>query len=910
MAIFGKNPLRLTGDSLFERVGEVAGAATKLSLKLASEESANLLDSFTPRFQTAMDAGDIGDLVALHQELKAQVRNSDIPSEDASKITHNSLLAAMRQQALKNGFKNEFLVAVDSGKAIDLDTLAIKYDQTGNAELLKSAQEVLDLRAATVASVPSTPVHASFQPVNVASAQPQMGSSNNSVFQQQQQATGGGNGNVNNMTPSPFARPQTGSTGTPQGNGSPGNAQASANAAPQQPPAGTTNPFQYQAPSSGRLAARPTYAGRATVEDKNLPEFSPSLNAVKVIAHTKLSPWFINIFPVSSMRPRCHHVVAPVIDSLDKAFVSSGLVRDLQNMNKQLLAAARPGSSANPDDIINEFAKNNAKKLDALSADAYKIRKHVEDTYLTNAQRDGLTKDIVGWKDDLMSDQKAALIAYLKDMENLAQDIKQGTNGQNGTQILNNLQRIKNGELSLAEVQGSINGLSKSNLMANNSYARAEGKWPDNSGGKIYAQWRYALERSINEGIYNPTEINSPIPYQFLKAENLEATWLTNIMHFADRDENGNLLTDFKGDVEPKKKFVSPFLQIVQSGYGQEAVMYAKMLANLSQPEFGGSADWPMPTAHGWTEGLDAIKSKLKPSEQVTPDQQFWLDKIRDIIEKEATRASGQNMDTILGVSEKWFKDSRPNRHKAERSTYYLETVQRWANDGLTSKPEQIQRNRWVKYQIVSGLNYLAGAVRTEPGVGNTWGVATPDYRTRIPIWTNTGETRLSQLGRALIRPLSLWTLDDINKNPFKMPTKLGWMGITGGVMMGIGSMTNSPTTSSIGETMYEGATYPVRASYSALWKKVMGSPSDSLEQRIKYDSPDKENEESSRPKADLKIDWSASTTAPKPTVPENYNITSMTFNDSVLNVKQISQISQPTLDLDQKTPTSTLSLS
>ena len=547
-----------------------------------------------------------------------------------------------------------------------------------------------------------------------------------------------------------------------------------------------------QAPNPAR--ALPEHDG----SDVTLPEFNPRLNRVKILAHWNVAKWF----PAASMRPRSTNITRPVIESIDNAFKNTGLTTEIRELNAAVLATIENGGDAAK--LIDEFANNNVSALADFRAQAVRLREHVDSTYKTNAERTGEETDRTLWTHDLTRAQKDALLAELDGMIAMTDDLYLGANGTNGQQMLATLERVRSGEIAPAALQDSYTGLSRAHTLANMAEIRTSGLWVDGHRAAPVELIK-SLERSIDLGLHNPNyHTGEPVVYSRIVGNNLERTWQNHILNkFAGRGEDGRLEIDFTTNVEAKGMFVARIMPFIETGFGQEAVFAMEQLARLSQVK-GASDQLPFPSVVQFDRAIREGSVDMSD-----PNNRFYLDAIRNIIKREEQAGKGAADETILGWKERFTEDNRPNRHRAESSTYFFDFAQRWAGTNgpawwsfgvPIAKPGNIVTNQRLKFYPAAGWRYALGAYDVKPGTSQQFGADIKNYKNFQVNWRNpaegANETILSNIRRSAVRIGTGGILNDApGLNPFRW--RRGSLMSVGGVGLAAGGL-------SLGETGLE----------------------------------------------------------------------------------------------------------
>lgn len=532
----------------------------------------------------------------------------------------------------------------------------------------------------------------------------------------------------------------------------------------------------------------------------DFPEFAPKLDTFKIAAHFEATGGWLPlpkpvIFPVAAMRPRSFGIVTPVLDYVSKKMGDAGMIDGLRDLEKNVIAAHKAGGEGkSPADIINAFANNKTNKanLEEFSANIAALKEHVEKTYKTNAEMNGKidpdTKQLIPGKDitrrtsDLFTDQKEALLAYLDHMEKLSLDITKGTDGVNGKEILENLERVENGHLNLNHVEKSVTGLSRSAELANYEHIKITGEWLDKST-VAKRQYMEKLERGINSGFYSArSHDGAPQIWSINTDDNLEFAWQEFLGKYTELDSNGQLKIRIDEDMKPIKGFIADFDVIIGSALPEQSILMAEQLTRILRTGgLRGDNIRPFPTAADFLTELKATsryhvdpKTDILLNPTRTTDT---YDKIMGVFADGLSRIDGAPNISKLGLKEKYLDVNRYTLTKAAQQSYFLETAVQYGDKnsfrgtGIGYPAELAIKSRAFNDLIYRPLTFMTGGRRIIPESESMGGMVKPDYYSASSEWRglknpadpNSGkESILNPIGRAASRLSTGFLFDNV----------------------------------------------------------------------------------------------------------------------------------------------------
>ncbi len=300
-----------------------------------------------------------------------------------------------------------------------------------------------------------------------------------------------------------------------------------------------------------------------------------------------------------------------------------------------------------------------------------------------------------------------------------------------------------------------------------------------------------------------------------MRKDNLERLWQNHFLDkFAERGADGKLTVDYT-QVETKKLFVGQLMTFIDEGLGHEAKFSVEQLSRLAQPSTLEDK-LPIPNIVQYDEAVDVIR---KNRGGLTPEQEYYLNEIREFIANENARGAGARDSTILGLKERFSEDNRQNRYKAETQTYVWEFKDRYRGVNENAKPWNIVKNNWLKYNFLARpAHFLKGGLDIKPGESMNWGRATDDYsKEGIEKTMKTdAETNWAPIRRSLLRTSTGGLINDAGKDVrfFIKPTKLGWAALGSAGLWGAGEAFGSETTSDVGRVGTTVFTTPVQTLY------------------------------------------------------------------------------------------------
>ncbi len=574
----------------------------------------------------------------------------------------------------------------------------------------------------------------------------------------------------------------------------------------------------------------------------DFPEFSPKIDKFKIYSHLNLdlnvlNPLsYIHWYPIKAMRPRSVEITKPVIQAIDTNMKNNGgLITSIQTLNKNALETIKNGGDAS--NLIDTFAKNNSTNLGNFKTYLQNLKQHVSDNYKTN--------EVTHWKADLTEYQKKALLSYITDLEALTDDLAKGVNGKTGQEILDNLKKIQNKEIDFDDIHNSVTGLSKAHLLANNAYMRLTKKYPD--GVKIQIkdvveiskdtpavnEWVTGLERSIDVGFYNPhPHTGKPLSYTSINKNNLEHDWQNKLLEYAERDDGGKALKiDYAKQVEAAKKFVGILETMYEGGFGHEALMSIDMIRRLRM--VWGGKDLDTTPEYGVAKDIFRLKQRNDPAFQE------WATAALEHLSPVYNPTKGRERATFFQINEKFFDDNRQNRHQAEIASYFWEYKDRWKGTQTISTPgNNFLMNKFIHNPKKLLWAFISGAKEFETGTGNLFGATVKNYETPNITIKGTDETDWSIARRVGTRGFSGGLINDFGSIlkfiPIPKPTKLGWLGLGGAGLWGIGEAADMENFENLGK----GTTKYTVGAASLLASPIYGLTSLGTQQAFDVETP------------------------------------------------------------------------
>ncbi|PCI99267.1 MAG: hypothetical protein COB14_06600 [Alphaproteobacteria bacterium] len=713
----------------------------------------------TPAFESALDNAlhhaDLSNINNTVEELQKEIIRLGEEAGVTTRILNNfsgtSYATTLKMNINQTRFTDDILAQIDSGTVVNVERTNAKYNNI-SIDMLRAAQELADKANNTARKANDAPAAATENAArNTNDAAPAADNTTSNT----------NNAGGTTATPEPTPAPNTASN---NGAGATGRAAQDAN---------------------------------KTYDD--FPEFAPKLDGFKIAAHFDVTGGWLPlpkpvIFPVAAMRPRSFGIVNPVLDYVSKKMGDAGMIDGLRDLEKNVIAAHKAGEqgATNPADVINAFAKANKANLEELSDNIAALKEYVKKEYKTNGEMSGKAidpetgksipgKDITRYSADLFEHQKEALVAYLDHMEKLSLDISKGTDGKNGQEILENLEKVKNGHLNLDKVEKSVTGLSRSAELANYEHIKITGEWLDKSdvASRPYLE---KLERGINSGFYSAhSHDGAPKIWNMNTTENLEKSWQDFIGKYTELDSNGELVIKLAEDVKPLDDFVATFDTIIGAALPEQAILMAEQLTRILQTNLRGGNLTPFPLES------DFLK-KLKESHRYHVDANtgFLLnptrttdayDRIMAVFKHGTDEKPGApNKRLLAGIKEGLFEVNRYTVTKAEQQTDFLETAIQYGNKdsffgtGIGYPAEILIRSRAFNDLIYRPLTFMTGGHRVIPET-QYMGKVKPNYYAASSEWRglknpadpNSGqESMLNVVGRAASRLSTGFLFDNV----------------------------------------------------------------------------------------------------------------------------------------------------
>ncbi len=795
-------------EDLFKGAARGAKASDDVALAIGNV-IASLDDGLKANLDTALKSGDVDSLDDIRKKITEAAKSTD----DAKYFRSDVFKAALNRISSDIRFNDKFNELFAQGAAIDLDEMIKDFSQGYDADNIAHVRDMRHVlgqrdsyilhRAGKLAEWSNTNNYDDYaEHIDEAKAH----------WKERQDA---------------------------------GKMHYDLNASPRDPEA--TNKFNAVdggVPASG---ANNASAARPLKEYDDFPEFSKwKFDKDKLIAHTGMFDTVplprVSFFPVAAMRARSYGITRPVLDYVSSKMNNAGITDGLMKLNKDVLTSYKNGGDAKA--IINSFATDNKAALEEFSDNLSALKKHVEDTYKTNAEINGKIdketgafiqgKDKTRWTSDLTIAQKDALIEYLDHMQELAIDITQGTKGKNSDEILANLDKIKNGELKLREVEESVTGLSRSAEIAASEHIKKTGMWLDGSD-EATRQYTEKLIRGINSGYYSRnSHSGDPIIWDVNHAENIELQWQDFVESHTELADDGTLKIKLGGDVKPMDNFLAYIDTIIGAGFAEEAIFATEQLTGILQKGLKSGKLTPFPDDSEFIQKLKAT-SRYQSADPRTMDAYKKIEKVFKI----GTDRMGpaQNKSTF-GIADRFWEVNRYTITKAERESYFLETARRHGRDsdyfgtGL-GKPAWLSMKSRLQHDLfynplafitgghtkVSSSQALTGDNKNFfKGVKFEWQKVDADGKK---------ESMFNPMGRASLNA-SLGYLTDgptetkwlFGKKSIPKLSKLGYAALLGAGLQVGGNITDNDLATDSGEWITDTATTPVQWMYSGILGK------------------------------------------------------------------------------------------
>ncbi len=535
----------------------------------------------------------------------------------------------------------------------------------------------------------------------------------------------------------------------------------------------------------------------------DLPKFKPKITKLKLKMHMETSdrtifptPKFV-MYSAKAMLPQSKKIVDPVLKYADEAMRDTGVMKMLQGLNDDLIAAYKESGDINDvRKLIKDFAEDDEviANLTAYRNKMQELRYHVDAKFLTNKERYGT--DNTTWKDDLTEDQKSALLDFIDTQIRLAVDMSKGLEGNNAKEAIRNLERVQNGSLSIKKVEDSITGLFNANYHANISYTYLTDTYPKHlGGGRARWQFREARTRAIEAGAYYGGETNTFLGKHFLtvKDNNEFATQNKYFKRWLARDENGKIKADWDNDRTGENFFLT-LMPVMRTGYGHEAIFNLQLLLKFKQKPGEGDVSIT-PRAEMVADAISRARKDAKEGSYIlSPEFDFYADKIVKILEKAESEAQGRFDTTILtnNFGTKFFMSNRQaewlfgrhsynkyfatryadfNRGSLTNIGFGLNLPLRWAGLPPQSLPGNVQKKEAVKYWIQKPLVWFTGGELKHGWDKESIGVEIPSFEDRIRTWRReiegadgktTKESRFKVGTRATLRLGTFGAIEDI----------------------------------------------------------------------------------------------------------------------------------------------------
>ena len=549
-----------------------------------------------------------------------------------------------------------------------------------------------------------------------------------------------------------------------------------------------------------------------------LPEFQSGMDLQKFVLRRNWNPFklFTNWAPVGVLPTESRPIMRGIVYSVDTFMKEKGLVDSIRTLEKNIIARAKAGHNGIWE--FKKFAVDPAQKakLQEFHDGIKELRDFVAgknadgvDNYPTiQGKRSGSVGMILdatpglahNTRTGLSAAQKNELLVYLDDMMEMAKDLKD-PNGRIAASINENLGKVRSGAKPLKDFEESFTGLSRAYSYAMDAEMRLTGVVPG-TDRKVAHQWNERLVRSLQEAAYNGEHLGNKIDItRVVGSENLENTWQNQILEFAERklakNKNANGEEYFVWDVTKIGEFFSPLESLHANGHAQEAIYSLRDLMLRSQawgrselnyiPSAGAFRDHFIGKAGTENRKYHAILNGA-PNPEFSASYKKWADQIiKDVEADEASRAGAP----IKYLSA--FEANRQNRHFYMSRSYPFRMGERWpgsngADKLWTAKPlYNFIQDRYVVMPLQRLKNFLTGHKETHFEFDLKDAQFTLKQTPVLKAKDADGkllESNWAVARRIALRYGSLGLINDISKEtlikPWKMFTKLGWLGIGG----------------------------------------------------------------------------------------------------------------------------------
>lgn len=449
--------------------------------------------------------------------------------------------------------------------------------------------------------------------------------------------------------------------------------------------------------------------------------------------------------PTSNIRAQSLDVVRPVLKNLYDKMENIGLSSSIRTLNQDVLDAALEGKDYKA--ILDKFANENKDSLVRFEAEAVALREHVQNTFVTNKIRVG-TKSKVGLGHDLTVGQKRNLLIFLDKSIDMVHDLAKGSEGNNAREIETTLQKVASGVIEASEVSSkkSLTGLFSAYEYATNAAVTSNknnffpgtkqivpGEWEDRAAriidsesytdykGNKLTLWKRDKENEEDE-FYNGERDYAAVCYDNIPG-NLEAKWQNDILHRAERNENGKINVDFKKEVEAKFAFLEDMGVFFDDGFAHENVFSMITMMRVTGDE--NSATLPSPNA------FDVAARRFFENAPYTPYNRHFISKMRDVCVqfKNIEGAEDTSRNILPNTMARFFDVNRKNMHHAESSTYFWDYLTRYPGTGSFALPGRIVAKPAIFHWMVKKpLAHITGAFSSDPGERKSFGITKASY--------------------------------------------------------------------------------------------------------------------------------------------------------------------------------------
>ncbi|MCB1531698.1 MAG: hypothetical protein KDJ35_02400 [Alphaproteobacteria bacterium] len=573
-----------------------------------------------------------------------------------------------------------------------------------------------------------------------------------------------------------------------------------------------------------------------------VPEYKRGIDKFKILMRRNLNPLklFTNWAPVRNMAMNSIPVVRPVVDAVDrmmggfatgKALKKNSFIRKVQNLQDNILKALDEGKGTDEvRGIIDTFATNNKAEFEKLQKDLVKFRDALDAEYITVEDIESstrLNRFIKAMPDTLFpgvhirtgvnKEQKAALLSFVDDMQEIAVDLQKGASGKNGKQMLATAEKVISKEVTTDELRNSVDGFSHANLVVDNAETRITGKWR-RTNDRANRQWKKALERSIQEGYYNKEHHTGKPRKLFgeggLARENMEEQWQNKVLPFfetiAQKDESGNITSVnwLDTNVATFADFLKEFFDV---GMGHDVPYMLDEIMRRMQ-KVGGKPVEPLPGSATLAESLKRLGNY-----EGNPQYKKFVDDIQRQVELLKAGKPGA-YKKIWGP----YQYNRPNREFYARRSYPLRFAYRYNYTtwhGFSTPGVNFGLDYFIFTPLKRSGAWLLGAKKAGLDLDAYAVKAKPDIQ-----WMGENGNILGNVRRSFIRIGSMGLLNDIHfktDGKWTMPwrwvntTPLGKYTLAGGTIYAAGALLNQGWMKSFGGWFADTTSTPSQIGYN-----------------------------------------------------------------------------------------------